>query len=250
MTLPWNVLTTEKIDIIKAKDVLDRDHYDLEKIKERILEYLAVLELKPAGQGADPLLCRSAGSRQDVAGTIRSPKRWDASSFACRSAACATKPRFAVIAGPTSARCPVRSSRTSAAPDRAIRFSCSMKSTSWVRIFAAIRRRRLLEVLDPEQNSTFRDHYLDVAFDLSRVFFITTANVLDTIPSALRDRMEIIELPGYTEEEKLQIARQYLVPRGRENNGLKPEQIEFEDEALSHGRASLHARDRRSQSRA
>ena len=162
----------------------------------------------------------------------RSPARWGASSSASASAACATSPRSAATAAPTSARCPgtiIRALRDAESNNPVFMIDEIDKLGADYRGDPAS---AMLEVLDPEQNATFRDHYLDVPFDLSRVMFICTANDMDRVPGPLRDRMEVISLAGYTEEEKLQIAKRYLVPRQIERNGLKKSQIGFSDAGL------------------
>jgi ATP-dependent Lon protease len=208
---------------------LDADHYGLDKtVKERILEYLAVRKLNPA-RPQGPILCfvgppgvGKTSLGQSIARATRTQVP------ASRSAACTTRPKSAAIAAPTSAPCPATSSRPPQAPAPQPGHHARRDRQARRRGFRGDPASALLEVLDPEQNNTFRDNYLGVPFDLSKVLFITTANQLDTIPGPLRDRMEIIQLPGYTEEEKLEIARRYLV-RARSANGLKPGQIDLDD---------------------
>ena len=235
VALPWTKVSEIKVDIQKAKEVLDEDHWDLEKVKERILDYLAVLQLKPQLKG--PILCfvGPAGSRQDLAGQVDCAGAGPEILTACRWAASTTRPKSAATGALISGRCRARSFRACAGQKREIRFSCS---TKWIRsgaISAAIPSSALLEVLDPEQNSHFRDNYLDVQFDLSKVLFICTANVLDTVPPPLLDRMEVLELQGYSEEEKIQIAVRHLITKQTDEHGIKsPDQIEFTRPALAH----------------
>lgn len=233
VTLPWNVLTTEKVDIVKAKEILDRDHHDLEKIKERILEHLAVLELRPEGKA--PILCFVGPPGVGKTSLGRSIAEAMGRKFI----------RFSL--GGMRDEAEIRGHRRTyigALPGQIIQSIRRAEARDPVMMLDEVDKlgsdfrgdpaSALLEVLDPEQNFSFRDHYLDVPFDLSRVFFITTANVLDTVPSALRDRMEVIELQGYTEEEKIEIGRKYLAPRQREQNGLTDSQITFTEGALGH----------------
>ncbi len=229
--MPWSRLSESSIDIAEARRILDEDHYGLEKVKRRILEFLAVRKLNP--EGRSPILC------------FVGPPGVGKTSLG-QSIARATGRAFARVSlGGVHDESEIRGHRRTyvgALPGtivQAIRKAgtrdCVLMLDEMDKLgqgFHGDPSAALLEVLDPEQNATFRDHYLGVPFDLSKVMFIATANVLDTIPGPLRDRMEVIELSGYTEDEKLEIAKRYLVKRQLVANGLTPEQLELPDETL------------------
>ena len=230
-SLPWDTSTEDNLDLAHAREVLDEDHYDIEQVKDRILEFLAVRRLKPDARGS--ILCFVGPPGVGKTSLGRSIARALGRTFE------------RISAGGVRDEAEIRGHRRTyigAMPGTIIRALRDAGSNNPLFMIDEIDKMgadfrgdpasAMLEVLDPEQNSTFRDHYLDVPFDLSNVMFVTTANTLDTVPGPLRDRMEVIQLAGYTEEEKLEIAKRYLVPRQIERNGLRKSWISFGDRAL------------------